>query len=393
MGAYNFDQLDTFEYQKAVKSSLIKPRFRLSILNPDESIKEDISQYLLMGTGTLNINYSIGKRRSLNFDLNNESGKFNPTLNYLWINTRFKLELGMEINGNTYYNSAGIFVISNPATRRYGAEKTITVQCEDKFAVLDNWATEATYTIPVNTNIRQAIKDILLLDNGNGFPIDTKPLIFDTVFKDVETAYTITKSPNESLGSIIIELAEMMGADCWYDVDGHLTFVNGTQDIAKIQKPILWHYTDDELEYISNEINYEFLQVKNRVIVVGANTNSGIIYSAIAENINPKSPTRISLIGTRNKYIEDSNIYSDSLALQRAQYELNKISMLQLNITVQSTYLIHLDVNECVCVTDSHHGYYDDKFVIQSLTVPIDIGSVISISCTNINQMPYYPSV
>lgn len=385
-------------YQKAIKDSIIKPKFRLSLLSQNETVKEEIVNDIIDGSGSLAINYQQGQRRSLNFSLINIDGKWTPNANnnHLWIDTRFKLDLGIQINDDEiYWQSNGIFVVANPQSTHQGANKQIAIQCYDKFAMLDGTLggnIDGTYTIPVGTNIKQAVKDILMLDNGNNYPMDIKPLIFDSKYATATTAYTITKTPDSTLGDIIIELANMISCDVYYNESGNLVFQSGIDDIANIRKPVLWSYKESELEYLQGDTSYDFSKVKNRVIVVSSNVNNNSTYSAVAENNNAKSPTRIKKIGTRNKYIEDNNIYSNQLAQDRADYELNKVSILQLTISAKSTYMIHLDVNNCIEITDTHYGYKNDRFIIQSLNIPLSIGSIIDIQCTNIADLPFYTS-
>lgn len=397
MTIYNYNTFDPTMYNRAIKHSVIRPRFRLFVLHPTETIKEEITDYLIVGSGNLSINYNQGQRRSLNFELNNSDGRFTPSpFGLIWINTKIRLELGIELpNGDEVYHSAGIFVVSNPNTVHLGAQRTVSFQCYDKFALLDGTlggVLDSVYEIPEGSTIPHAIQDILSIDNGNGFQIDTKPLLYDNRL-ETQTQTIISKSPNESLGDLIIECANMIGADVWYDVEGNLRLQQGVQITQYFTQSALWDYDNNELEYISSDITYSFDLVKNRVIIVGCNVNGDYIYEGIAENHSVQSPTRIELIGTKNLYYEDANIYSQELAEQRARYELNRLSILQQTITVQSTYLLHLDVNKCIQITDSAYNFYKQKFVIQSLNIPLGVNSTITLECTNVNSLPYYPSI
>jgi len=393
--AINSNSLD---YINTVKASIIRPKFKLSLLNQNETVKEEIIDDIISGGGSLSINYQQGQRRSLNFALKNDDGKWLPNDNNggLWINSKFKLELGIENDeGYTYWQPNGVFVVANPSATNNGGEKLINIQCYDKFAMLDGTlggTITATYTIPNGSNIKQAITDILLDDNGNGYPNDIVPLIFDNIYKDVNTTYTITKNANSNLGEIIIELANMIACDVYYNENGNLVIQSVITDISNLRKPILWNYDDGELEYLSSTTSYDFTNVKNKVTVVGANVNSVTIYSAYSENNNGQSPTRIGKIGIRNLYIEDSNISSNQLCQDRADYELSKISILNLAISMESTYMIHLDVNKCISITDNFYGYKNQRFIIKSLNIPIGIDSKISIECANVASLPYYPS-
>lgn len=398
MANYNFNQIPPDAYVRLVKAQQVRPRFRLSMLYQDESFKEDISEYLINGSGTLNITYQQGQRRSLSFTLDNHSGKFTPNglQGVLWLDSKFKLELGMEFeNGDIVWNSAGIFVVGQPNATRQQANKTVDVQCYDKFALLDGTlggVLDSTYQVDEGKNVYQVIEETLLQDNGNGYPIDSKEIVFDSSLKDQKTQYTLSKSPNDSFGDLLIDLADMMSCDIYYGVEGNLIVRSGIKDISQVNKPTLWSYSDKEWEYISNTTTYDFTKVKNKVTVVGANANGDNVFAQTAENINPQSPTRISVIGIKQYYLEDSNIYSDDLAQQRAEWELNRLSILQQTIQVSSTFMIHLDVNNCIALNDTFFDYTDNRFIIQSLSVPLSVDGTISIECTNIASLPYYPS-
>ena len=54
--------------------------------------------------------------------------------------------------------------------------------------------------------------------------------------------------------------------------------------------------------------------------------------------------------------------------------------------------MIHLDVNSCIALNDEFFDYYDNRFIIQSIGIPLNPNSTISIECTNIASLPYYPS-
>lgn len=399
MSNINFNQYPPKDYISLVHSQVVRPRFRLSLLYDNENFRKDITEYLIDGSGSLQIQYGQGRRRSINFTLDNSSGIFTPNgINSdIWVNSKFKLELGIETpNGDIVWNSAGIFVIGTPQAMRQNAQHTIDIQCYDKFALLDGTlggTLEATYEINAGEKIYNIVIDTLLQNNGNGYPIDSKQIFFDPSLIEEKTQYTISKSANESYGDMLIELANMIACDIYYNENGNLVIQSGIKDISQVNKPTLWTYKDTEYEYISGHIHYDFTKVCNRVTVVGCNVNSDNgIFVAIAENKNPRSATRIDLIGIRNYYLEDNNIYSQSLAQDRADYELNKLAIVQQTVEIKSTFMIHLDVNNCVALDDDFFNYFDERFIIQSISIPISTHSDITIECTNIATLPYYPS-
>ena len=394
-----FNKYPPKSYISLVRSQAIRPRFRLSLLYDNENFRKDITEYLIDGSGSLQIQYGQGRRRSINFTLDNSNGIFTPNgINSdIWVNSKFKLELGMETpSGDIVWNSAGIFVIGTPQAMRQNAQHTIDIQCYDKFALLDGTlggTLEATYQINANQRIYNVIVDTLLQDNGNGLPIDSKPVLFDTTVTQEKTKYTVSKSANESYGDMLIELANMISCDIYYNEEGNLVVQSGIKDISQVNKPTLWTYKDTEYEYVSGHIHYDFTKVRNRVTVVGCNVNSDDgVFVAVAENTNPRSSTRIEIVGIKNYYLEDNNIYSQSLAQDRADYELNKLAIVQQTVEIKSTFMIHLDVNNCVALDDDFFDYFDERFIIQSISIPISTHSDITIECTNIATLPYYPS-
>lgn len=391
------DSTQITKYINAVRHSIIRPRYRVSLLYSNDDIYQIINGDLIKGSSSLTINYQQGTRRSCNIVLDNSSEKWTPNENskLLWFGSKLKLELGVELDdGEIIWNPAGIFVIGDPVVNKQN--RTVSLQCYDKFALFNGTAggtLDGTYEIPANTKIINAIKDILYADNGNGQPVDSKPLIFDSAHLNATTPYTISHSSDSNFGAILVELANMIACDIFYDEDGHLVVENGISDISHIKKATLWDYKEGDLEYSNPESTYKLTSVRNRVIVTGTNPATDTMVTGIAENRNRSSSICIQKIGIKNYYISDDNISTQELAQARAEYELSKLTQIGLTITMQSTFMIHLDVNKCIGVTDKLYNFNQSKFVIQSINIPLQNGTKIDIQCTNIVELPYYPGI
>lgn len=52
--------------------------------------------------------------------------------------------------------------------------------------------------------------------------------------------------------------------------------------------------------------------------------------------------------------------------------------------------LPHLDVNRVITVTDDYYKFNKQRFIIQSLTIPLDTSSKMTITASNISSLPYY---
>lgn len=384
------------DYLSHLKDSNISPRFKIEFLYPDETVFSEISQDVLDDNGSLAINYTQGCRRSCNLTLYNADKRYLPTEDSpLWIGRKFKLYLGININNEDFWNpdGNGVFVVSNPEVFNNFSDKKITITGLDKFSLLDgqlNGQIDSTYQIANGSNIYSAIKAILNFDNGNGYKIDTIEPILDSLHSNDTISYTIIKQPGETtLGEVLIELANSISCDIYYDSTGRLRVESGITDLASINRSSLWSYSTNKLEYLPNSIVYQYDKVFSVVKVIGDNIN-GNLATGIAENNNPFSPTRIAKIGRKTKVITDNNINTDALSLERSQYELKKISILQSLVKLQSTFMAHLDVDQCIDITDDYYNFKNQRFLIQSLNIPLTTKSNISIDASNIRDLPYY---
>jgi hypothetical protein len=52
--------------------------------------------------------------------------------------------------------------------------------------------------------------------------------------------------------------------------------------------------------------------------------------------------------------------------------------------------VIHLDVNNCIELNDDYYEFKNERFLIQSLDIPLSTGSQISIDAVNIRDLPFY---
>jgi hypothetical protein len=373
------------DYINAVKLNTIYPRIKIEFLYPDETVKEEITQDIKSNGGNLSINFQNGVRKSCNVPLINIDKKYIPSPNTIWIRNKFKLWLGLRINNEDYFISQGIFVVRNPEVSNNFSEKLVNLTGVDKFALLDGQLggeLDAIYQIPVGTNIHEAIKSILILAG------DTKSPILDSKYISETTPYTIRKEAGGNYGEILNELAGMLSANIFYNENGHLVFEEGTVDIIDNTKSSIWDFTTEEFEYLGVNVTYQFEDIFNEVLVIGDNIN-GDIATGKATNTNLLSPTRTQLIGKRTKVIEDSIIYTDSLALQRANYELKRLIMLQSKSTLKSTPMFHLDVNKIITLTDDYYNFDRDRFLIQSINIPFDLGSQIDIDVVNSVELEF----
>jgi hypothetical protein len=247
-----------------------------------------------------------------------------------------------------------------------------SIQFLDKFNLLNGvlgGALETTYVIPVSTNIGDAVVQ-LLSDAGI-----TKPPIIEATTE--LTPYTITKPAGNTYGDILIELAKIVSYTTYFDENGYLRFEPRSNIETTGSK---WDFATNEVSYLGNQHRYEFSKVYNKVVVVGDNINGSIVRGE-ASDTNVSSPTRIALIGTKTKVIEDDLISSTPLATQRAEYEL------QLSISlVETTDMTVLPIDiisagDIITITDLISDLNADRFLVKSLSFPLTIDSDMRMNC------------
>lgn len=394
------DYVDVFneKYQEIAKRNRILPKFKIQLLDTFENVVDEITGDISTNNqGSISINYQQGVRRSITLTFIDTTGKFLPDANgnIIWMNKKFKAFVGLKDSETEkiYWFSQGVYYFTNSISNRTGGNKTTTITGVDKFGIFGSELgynqLESTYLIPAGTNIYEAIKGILNLDLGNGYPIDPIEPILDPVFKDEVCPYDVSKAPSSYLSEILIELADILGSDIYYDGTGRLRIDNGTIDASYSNKSAIWDFNDVLQEYIDPAIATNFVDFINTVKVVGNNVNDKI-YEYTAYNNNPNSPTRIDLIGRKLKYIESAAVYNEERAKDYAEYKLNTLSILQLAINFSCTFLPHLDVNKVVSVTDKYFNYDRQRFIIQSITIPLSFDGVMSISACSLSFLPYY---
>lgn len=395
----NFVDVYNTDYISLVKAPVIKPKFKIELLDLYENTIGEITKDISAdNSGSISINYQQGVRRSCSFTLSDTFGKYRPMSNdnIFGFNTKFKIYVGLENiqTGETYWFSQGIFYTTNPTSSHANSNKTVTVNGVDKFGIFTSDTgynqLEGTYIVPAKSKLYAVVKDILSLELGNGYMIDPKEPHIDAEFIDYELPYDIKKSPGSYMGDILIELGNVLGADIFYDTNGILNITSGTTDITYSKQSSIWDFSDVLPEYSNGSVSLNTIDAINIVKVVGNQVNDSEIYIGNAENHNPLSPTAIEKIGRKIYYEESANLPNQARADEYAKYVLNSKSIIQTAIGFSSTLIPHLDVNRVITITDDYYKYEQERFIIQSITMPLDSKTLMSISCNNIASLPYY---
>ena len=391
---YLFDQYYNFYYiEDYIKNKHISPRFKIYVLNADETERYEIPNGDII-SGSYSENYQSGQRRTLSFQLNNNNGEYTPSINHFWVGQKFSFYIGFNLNNDensVVWFRKGIYSCQSQSVDNSADTKTVSIETADKFSVLEgkSGTLEYSYTINVGEDIEEVINNILNTDNGSGFMLDSKDIIYNSLFKGKKVISQISESAGATYGSIILKLAEMLSAEVFYNVNGNLTLIPKQEVINDADKPILFSFNADNGDLMTHNYSFSFEDIVNKIIVIGSNVN-GNTCRATAVNNSADSPISVSRIGYRTgSIINDSSINSDYLAQERADYELRKVSVAK--TSVSNTMLLNplIEVNNLIEITDSFYGIENEKFLVQSISFSLDYSGTMSISSSNINNLSF----
>lgn len=399
-------------FSRIIRSPMMKRYTKVYLLHPDETINKEITEYVA-STGAIEKNEQEGQRRSSSLTFINplvykeiideyeNYGKMGTQLKSLWnpmsfnddFHTTVKIKLisCVDFYNEHYEIDEGIFVTHDPKISENGANQTLSLQLYDKFALLDGTIDgkgELDYEVPVNTLLYDALKQLLRLPkNKRGEPFDIKDIVFPVRYMQERLAYTIKKTSENSIGDLIKEIARSIACNVGYNVNGNLEIADVMADLDYHNRSVAWEYEDESNEYQNPSLDLKHSQIKNRVIVVGANVN-GYLCKGIAENTNLTSLYNIySDFGIKSVKITDNLIPTPKMCEERARYELKKYTQNYISISFQSIWIPFLEPGDIVRWTKQEWGIENREFIVNSISLPLNGKDPMSISITNLDEI------
>lgn len=373
--------------------SSVYPRFRLFVLNEDESVHYRLPDEDVKLGGSYSENYQNGSRRTLSFSLINEEGKYNPGINGIPVGTKIKLELGIEIpekQVNIWFDG-GIYVVNKNDPSRTTEGITASINCADKFSIFEGTSGVIPHVtkFDMGTPIKEIFLDIMRQSTGNGFLLDYKDIRYDPIFDGKKLPIDIIMQSGSNWSSVLVQLAEILSAEVFYDRSGYLNVIPIVETMNDGSKPMIYSFSDEDGTIISEDISNNMDEWINKIYVIGREVN-GHTCIGEAENNDPSSPISIQRIGLRvGQIVNDTNISNDILAQERAEYELRQKIIANATLSLQVFFNPLLSVNNIVMVSDGKFGFKNDRFLIQSVSFSIGYDGVVSLSLSNINNLPF----
>ena len=386
------------KYVSLLKSPIKQYKFKLELLTHYEQvigeIVNDISQ---SSKGQITINKTQGLRRSCALTMVNVNKKYLPSPNNpFWYNRKFKLYIGLydNENNNIYWFSQGVFVTQNAKT----FHNTVSINGVDKFGFLDGTLNtqicQISTKVEAGTSIGELIRDTLILDLGNGFPTDPIDPIIDTNLETKTTLNEIVLNVGQYIGELFVQIATSLGCDVYYDRMGRLRFTRTFNDDLPswyIHKGAIWNFDDVHVNYINPSVDFNYDGVN--IVTVSSDNTEGVIHTYTAVNDNPASPVAVSAIGYRGNrdnpiiYISLGEKKSDEICRQHAEYVLLQNTCMTVNVNFSTSIMPHFDVDEAIMINDTYFDWEQNKFIVQSLTIPFGVGEV-SVNAINVQWLP-----
>ncbi len=376
-----------------VHTNIIRPRFRIFLLNADETICRQLPQDDIVSGGSYSENYQNGQRKSLSFSLINRDGKYTPSINGIWTGTKFLFEIGIEYPQQkcVVWFKKGVFVVNKTSVKHESNSQQVSIECVDKFGFLEGKACTIAYTTTVETTteIEQIINDILMLPIGNGNVIDSKKIVYHEAFKGRKMPVEITEQAGSTYGSLILQIADVLSAEVYYNNEGNLVFVPTSDVVQDIDKATIDHLVDYNGDFGSNSYDIDFSSIVNTIVVIGANVN-GHICMSVKKNENPNSPYCVQRIGERvAPIINDSNINTDYLADERAEYELRKALINKTSYNVSAFFNPLLNVNNVISITDEYFKINHVRFLINNISYNIGYDGLMTLQVCGMDNVNF----
>ena len=357
--------------KKLIERPFVKPRFRLSVLTPYEAVDYVIPEEdIIIGGINYTESYQNGQRRNISIELVNATGKYTPNVNGIWVNTKFRFDVGLGYGNNeddVIWFPKGIYILGDVDLTRNDSEKTVTLQLQDKYALFEGktGTLDVAYEVQLDSDIIDAVKGVLNFTLGNGYILDYKEPIFDPSFIGMKTQQTIRAEAGENYGTVIDALATQLSAEYYYNSVGNLCFYPLNETVDDSVKPIIWTYP-----------------------WLGRDNIDSNVYSAVVTNENPTSPICIQQIGRRMDFPDsNANVWSDDLAHDLAVYYLRKSSFVAVQFQCNVSFNPVLTVNNICEVEDQFLGLKRNKLLITSISYTSENGQM-SISFCNTEDLP-----
>lgn len=392
-------------YFELINKPVIYTRLKVELMDHQENTFAEIEQDIdSSSVGNIVSNNEQGTRKSCSFTLINVDKKYTiDENNFFWFNRKFRLHLGIYDveEGDKYWFTKGVFITQSANCDSVAS--TVSIEGCDKYGQLDGTLNvlqldEMNTVIEANALVGNVIRDILMLDIGNGEPLDPIEPIIDPDIANSTLYQEYTLSAGQYYGDFLAEVMTAFGCDIYYDNMGRLV----VKRIFNDEMPYWYsfkgaaHYFNRNFKGYQNPSLSDILNGVNKVIVTTDNTETeNYTYTAI--NHNPRSPLCYDKIGART-LTENGGVITINIGdpdkgdvktkcRDYANYRLMQETRFATTVSFSCPPYFHLCEDDIVILTDEQYGLYEESFIINSISYPLDQGE-LSIEASALKNFP-----
>jgi len=344
--------------------------------------------------GSINIDANSPIRRTCSIDMVITDSSFLVSENSkIWLDKWFRVELGirnLKTNKIVWFNK-GIYAINNPSIKYNSITKSLHIEGLDLMCTLDGTLggeLGIITRIPVNVGIPGVLETSVwrlgkISKTQMYIEQNPSPLPYD-----------IEKTPTDTVYSILEEIRDLyMDWEIFFDEDGRFIYQKirnryVVNPLPNYENDVIMFNFLEEHDLVSDyQLNYDFQNVKNKIIIWGAQLDNGIQIHHELVNDNPDSPFSINKLGEIPKTIVEDNIFTDEQAEQRARYELWKHNNLCEKVTVLMLPVYFLDVNKLIEFNKPQINLVG-KYLIDNISIPFETDGTMNLSAHRV-----YPTI
>lgn len=374
------------------KGMTIIPVFRFFLLNDDESIKTEISEYI--SNASVNINKQVGQVRTINLSIANYNnfwayGARKP----LWDGAKIRYDAGFVADDTIYWSQQGIYLVKEPNFTGGVNAKNIQLTLCDKWGLWDSSVYGNTHLktiIPNQVPINQVFNTIVHETDGvNENRIwDTKEVLFDMNCANYDTFYTIKQDAGQNKAQLLTDTGKTISADIYYDRTGHMRVKSNILDFKNSNFAPIWRFTQGDRDCDFPNLKYNKSNYCNKITTKGAIVN-GYQFTATIENRNKRSLYNVYDSPATPKVINNTKLFSDQLCMEQCMYEMVQQSRGLMSVTMNCSYLPFLDFDKMVYVDFPDIGIENTQFVIDGISYNTHKDCKMSLKLTSNNEVVF----
>lgn len=369
----------TQEYYDVIQQSNRDIFVRLSLLNSQLKKVDEIQGVTL--SGSINDDGTSDIRRKLSITLVVKDSSFLVSSDKkIWMDKYVKVEIGIKnikTKNITWFNK-GFYMINQPSISYSPSDNTLSFTGVDLMAKMTgarNGQLQSKVKILAGTPISTAIQTVV--KTLGGFP--------NVVIQQSNnvTPSDIIKESGDTIYSLLDDLRNLyMNNEIFFSESGTFYF----QRIPnRIEDPVVLDFTQMRKDLVlSVGTEFDFENIKNRIIVNGRQLDNGTRITYTLDNTDINSPFNVNTnIGIIPLVINDEKVYSDEQSILRTEYELFKHNNLCNKISLEIVPIYWLSSNQKIYYKNDNLEI-DGQYIINNLTIPLTYSETMSIKAYKI---------